>query len=279
MATKSKKKPAKVKFAKPKKPLRKPAPKKAKPVTKKKTPPAKPAPKTTKTAEKKPVAKAPGKAKAVPTKTAKAPFVEASKIKGGGEKTAAAPTAGKNRARAATVEAAPAMNVDKFIADKTRELVKLSKDQGYLTFDDLEENLPAAVNDPDVIDKIITRLREVEIELIEQSDIDTDKAPRKEEEKEEKAEKKTNPTAASIFSTIPSACISNRWAKSLCSPVSRRSRFPNASKTPMCGCRTSSTAWVSWRGAISIWPRNFSTNASALIASSWTKKSKAVSAT
>ena len=189
MATKSKKKPAKVKFAKPKKPLRKPAPKKAKPVTKKKTPPAKPAPKTTKTAEKKPVAKAPGKAKAVPTKTAKAPFVEASKIKGGGEKTAAAPTAGKNRARAATVEAAPAMNVDKFIADKTRELVKLSKDQGYLTFDDLEENLPAAVNDPDVIDKIITRLREVEIELIEQSDIDTDKAPRKEEEKEEKAEK------------------------------------------------------------------------------------------
>ena len=189
MATKSKKKPAKVKFAKPKKPLRKPAPKKAKPVTKKKTPPAKPAPKTTKTAEKKPVAKAPGKAKAVPTKTAKAPFVEASKIKGGGEKTAAAPTAGKNRARAATVEAAPAMNVDKFIADKTRELVKLSKDQGYLTFDDLEENLPAAVNDTDVIDKIITRLREVEIELIEQSDIDTDKAPRKEEEKEEKAEK------------------------------------------------------------------------------------------
>ena len=189
MATKSKKKPAKVKFAKPKKPLRKPAPKKAKPVTKKKTPPAKPAPKTTKTAEKKPVAKAAGKAKAVPTKTAKAPFVEASKIKGGGEKTAAAPTTGKNRARAAIVEAAPAMDVDKFIADKTRELVKLSKDQGYLTFDDLEENLPSAVNDPDVIDKIITRLREVEIELIEQSDIDTDKAPRKEEEKEDKADK------------------------------------------------------------------------------------------
>ena len=40
---------------------------------------------------------------------------------------------------------------DKFIAEKTRELIKLSKDQGYLTFDDLEENLPSAVNDPDVV--------------------------------------------------------------------------------------------------------------------------------
>ncbi|MEX1045422.1 MAG: sigma-70 factor domain-containing protein, partial [Chthoniobacterales bacterium] len=99
------------------------------------------------------------------------------------------PAAGKNGAKDAMLETTPVVDVEKFIADKTRELVKLSKDQGYLTFDDLEENLPAAVNDPDVIDKIITRLREVEIELIEQSDIDTDKAPRKEEEKPEKDEK------------------------------------------------------------------------------------------
>jgi RNA polymerase primary sigma factor len=189
MATKSKKKPAKVKFAKPKKPLRKPAPKKAKPVAKKKTPPAKPAPKATKPADKKPAPKPAPKPKAAPEKAAKAPVVEASKGKGGGKKPAAKPAGGKNGAHLAAAEAAPGMDVDKFIADKTRELVKLSKDQGYLTFDDLEENLPSAVNDPDVIDKIITRLREVEIELIEQSDIDTDKAPRKEEEKEEKAEK------------------------------------------------------------------------------------------
>ncbi len=87
------------------------------------------------------------------------------------------------------MEVSPVRDVNQFIAEKTRELIKLCKDQGYLTFEDLEENLPNAVNDPDIIDKIITRLREVEIELIEQSDVDTDKAPRKEEEKSEKDEK------------------------------------------------------------------------------------------
>ncbi len=184
MATKPKKKP--VKFSKPKKPLRKPAPKKAKPAAKKKPAPAK--------VKKKPEAKKPAPKKAAPKPAAKktpakAPAKKPPEPKASGkkapEKKAAA---GKNGAHELVVET-PAVDVDKFIAEKTRELIKLSKDQGYLTFDDLEENLPSAVNDPDVIDKIITRLREVEIELIEQSDIDTDKAPRKEEEKEEKSEK------------------------------------------------------------------------------------------
>ncbi len=183
MATKSKKKP--VKFSKPKKPLRKPAPKKPAPAKAKKKPEAaktkKPAPKksTAKPAAKKPAPKAPAK---------KTPAPKASGKKESAKKSPAKAAAGKNGAHEPVVET-PAVDVDKFIAEKTRELIKLSKDQGYLTFDDLEENLPAAVNDPDVIDKIITRLREVEIELIEQSDIDTDKAPRKEEEKEEKSEK------------------------------------------------------------------------------------------
>ncbi len=177
MATKSKKKPAKVKFAKPKKPLRKP-------VAKQKTPAAKSAPKAIKPGGEKPAPQPAAKTKAAPVPTSKKPEAATPQLKSSAKKSAAKPPGGKHRA----LEAAP-VDVDKFIADKTRELVKLSKDQGYLTFDDLEENLPSAVNDPDVIDKIITRLREVEIELIEQSDIDTDKAPRKEEEKEEKPEK------------------------------------------------------------------------------------------
>jgi RNA polymerase primary sigma factor len=182
MATKSKKKP--VKFSKPKKPLRKPAPKNAKPAAKKKVV-SKPAPQPKKPVAKKPAPKAPAKKVPAPKASGKKAPVKAPE-----KKPAAKPLAGKNGANhSALHEAAPAVDTDKFIADKTRELIKLSKDQGYLTFDDLEENLPSAVNDPDVIDKIITRLREVEIELIEQSDIDTDKAPRKEEEKAEKDEK------------------------------------------------------------------------------------------
>ena len=182
MATKPKKKP--IKFSKPKKPLRKPAPKKAKPVDKKKAAPAK----AKKPAAKKPAPKPEAKKPAPKAPAKKVTEPKASAKKAPEKKTAAKPVAGKNGAHAPVVET-PAIDLDKFIADKTRELIKLSKDQGYLTFDDLEENLPSAVNDPDVIDKIITRLREVEIELIEQSDIDTDKAPRKEEEKAEKDEK------------------------------------------------------------------------------------------
>ncbi len=191
MATKPKKKP--VKFSKPKKPLRKPAPKKPKPAAKKKPAPAKAkkapaAAKTKKPAPKKPTTKPAAKKPAPKVPAKKTPAPKVSGKKESAKKSAAKAAAGKNGAHEPVVET-PAVDVDKFIAEKTRELIKLSKDQGYLTFDDLEENLPAAVNDPDVIDKIITRLREVEIELIEQSDIDTDKAPRKEEEKEEKSEK------------------------------------------------------------------------------------------
>jgi RNA polymerase primary sigma factor len=174
------KKPAAKKKAKPS--AKKPAPKTKKPAAQK------PAPKkTAKPAAKKPTAKKPepkkaaakDKAAPAPVKSGKAAKVE----------TKAAVKPGKNGAKADLFAPAPERDINQFIADKTRELVKLAKDQGYLTFDDLEENLPSNVHDADVIDKIITRLREVEIELIEQSDVDSDKAPRKEEEKEEKAEK------------------------------------------------------------------------------------------
>ena len=157
---------------------------------------------------KKPAPKAPAKKSKPPAKSSapkkpahKAVAVKASKNKAPSKPKPAAPSRngnGKAPVSAATrkselkellAEALPTRDVEQFVAEKTRELIKLSKDQGYLTFDDLEENLPAAVNDPDVIDKIITRLREVEIELIEQSDIDTDKAPRKEEEKADKDDK------------------------------------------------------------------------------------------
>ena len=182
MATKTKKKTAKP-AAKAKKPAPKPLAKK------KKLSLAKPKPKQ-------PAAKKPAKPVAKSKKEAKpakktAPAATAPAKPAPAKTKAAAPKAGegKNGKRSFLTDPAPEQTTEQFIAEKTRELIKLSKDQGYLTFDDLEENLPATVRDPDIIDKIITRLREVEIELIEQSDIDIDKAPRKEEEKSEKDEK------------------------------------------------------------------------------------------
>jgi len=173
--------------------VKKPAPKK--PTTSSSKKPAAKKPAATKTGStkpakkeiKKPAAKKPAAKNPEPKKAAaKGKAVPAAPVKDAKKK---APPAGKNGSKADLFAPPPERDINQFIAEKTRELVKLAKDQGYLTFDDLEENLPANVHDADLIDKIITRLREVEIELIEQSDVDSDKAPRKEEEKEEKAEK------------------------------------------------------------------------------------------
>jgi RNA polymerase primary sigma factor len=75
---------------------------------------------------------------------------------------------------------------------RIRELIKLAKEQGYLTFDDLNEALPEGITDADDLDAILTRLRRMEIDIIEASEVDRFKDGKKEaeEEEEEKAETK-----------------------------------------------------------------------------------------
>ena len=78
------------------------------------------------------------------------------------------------------------------VQGRIRELIKLAKEQGYLTFDDLNEALPADVTDADELDTILTRLRRMEIDIIEASEVDRYKDGKKdsEEEEEEKPEAK-----------------------------------------------------------------------------------------
>jgi RNA polymerase primary sigma factor len=78
------------------------------------------------------------------------------------------------------------------VQTRIRELIKLAKEQGYLTFDDLNEALPAEVTDADELDAILTRLRRMEIDIIEASEVDRYKDGKKdpEEEEEEKPEAK-----------------------------------------------------------------------------------------
>ena len=75
---------------------------------------------------------------------------------------------------------------------RIRELIKLAKEQGYLTFDDLNDALPEGVTDADELDAILTRLRRMEIDIIEASEVDRYKDGKKdaEEEEEEKPEAK-----------------------------------------------------------------------------------------
>jgi RNA polymerase primary sigma factor len=75
---------------------------------------------------------------------------------------------------------------------RIRELIKLAKEQGYLTFDDLNEALPEGLTDADDLDAILIRLRKMEIDIIEASEVDRFKDGKKdaEEEEEEKPEAK-----------------------------------------------------------------------------------------
>jgi RNA polymerase primary sigma factor len=80
------------------------------------------------------------------------------------------------------------------VQSRIRELIKLAKEQGYLTFDDLNEALPEGITDADELDLILTRLRRMEIDIIEASEVDRYKDGKKdageEEEEEEKPEAK-----------------------------------------------------------------------------------------
>ncbi len=77
------------------------------------------------------------------------------------------------------------------VQSRIRELIKLAKEQGYLTFDDLNEALPTDVTDADDLDAILTRLRRMEINIIEASEVDSYKDGKKDTEEEEEVKPET----------------------------------------------------------------------------------------
>ncbi|MEP6602568.1 MAG: RNA polymerase sigma factor RpoD [Spartobacteria bacterium] len=102
----------------------------------------------------------------------------------------------KRSGAAAAAKIAPSLNLssnpEADLQARIRELIKLAKEQGYLTFDDLNEALPEGMNDADDLDAVLTRLRKMEIDIIEASEVDRFKDGKKEaeEEEEEKPEAK-----------------------------------------------------------------------------------------
>jgi RNA polymerase primary sigma factor len=101
----------------------------------------------------------------------------------------AAPKAPKKAPAAAQSLQTSTVDLSRLIQEKVRELIRLAKEQGYLTFEDLDEHLPVEINNPDHIDSIISQLRAVEIDIIQSSDVDRVKEVHKNEEEEEKDEK------------------------------------------------------------------------------------------
>jgi RNA polymerase primary sigma factor len=77
------------------------------------------------------------------------------------------------------------------LQSRIRELIKLAKEQGYLTFDDLNEALPEGITDADELDLILTRLRRLEIDIIEASEVDRYKDGKKDTDEELEEEERT----------------------------------------------------------------------------------------
>ncbi|MBV9274630.1 MAG: RNA polymerase sigma factor RpoD [Verrucomicrobia bacterium] len=76
------------------------------------------------------------------------------------------------------------------LQDRLRELVKLAKEQGYLTYDDINEALPEGMADPDEMDQIFAQLRSMEVDIIEASEVDRYKDKKDLDDEEDEKDQK-----------------------------------------------------------------------------------------
>src|SRR5947207_3090780 len=67
------------------------------------------------------------------------------------------------------------------LSEKIKDLIRLAREQGYLTFDDVHEALPETLISADGLAEVYRTLGNLEIEIIDQSDVDRAQQPRQEE--------------------------------------------------------------------------------------------------
>jgi RNA polymerase primary sigma factor len=100
--------------------------------------------------------------------------------------------AGSNAVAAAQINAAIAEQIASETAaggkphlelkEKIKELVRLAQEQGYLTYGDINDTLPDSVISPEELDEIYIKLRNLDIEIVDQAEVDRVKQPEPEEE-------------------------------------------------------------------------------------------------
>src|SRR6267143_660300 len=67
------------------------------------------------------------------------------------------------------------------LTEKVRDLLRLAKEQGHLTYDDVNEALPEELVTPEDLDHVHTKLRNLEIEVVDPADVDRNQADGEEE--------------------------------------------------------------------------------------------------
>jgi RNA polymerase primary sigma factor len=72
------------------------------------------------------------------------------------------------------------------LTEKVKELLRLAQEQGYLTYDDINDALPDTIVTADDLDELYGKLRNLEVEIVDQAEVDRVKQPEPEEEEEDK---------------------------------------------------------------------------------------------
>jgi DNA-directed RNA polymerase sigma subunit (sigma70/sigma32) len=68
------------------------------------------------------------------------------------------------------------------VAEKVKELVRLAQEQGYLTYSDINDALPDGMVSSDDLDDLYSKLRNLEVEIVDQAEVDRVKQPEPDEE-------------------------------------------------------------------------------------------------
>jgi len=98
------------------------------------------------------------------------------------EEKAAAVTAAADKAAGKPISDQAKRRIDTpEIQEKIRELIKLAKEQEYLTYDDINEILPNDLVDPEDVEAIMERLRNMEFDIIDASEVDRYKDKKRDE--------------------------------------------------------------------------------------------------
>ena len=69
--------------------------------------------------------------------------------------------------------------------ERIRNLIRLSKEQSFLTYKDINQALPDSVNNPDEIENVISILQNLEVDILDDSEVEAFKARQEETEEKE----------------------------------------------------------------------------------------------
>lgn len=93
---------------------------------------------------------------------------------------------------------------------KMDELVATAKEQGYITYEEINEVLPMSFDTPEQIDQVLIFLAGMDIQVLNQSEVER----QKEKKKKPKSSRESPREPKGLLMTL-SGCISKRWAQFL----------------------------------------------------------------